>query len=69
MPLLTDPDRAVAKAYGVVGAFGLRRSVFFLDADGLVFWRGVSTTNVRFPSAAEIKDVVARCTGLSEKSR
>jgi peroxiredoxin Q/BCP len=54
MPLLTDADKAVAKQYGVVGAFGLRRSVFVIGADGRITWRWVSTTNVTFPGIPEI---------------
>ena len=32
MPLLCDVDREVARAYGVLGPMGLRRSVFVVDA-------------------------------------
>jgi peroxiredoxin Q/BCP len=59
MPLLADLDKQVATAYGIMGAFGLRRSVFVINRDGIVSWRWVSTTNLTFPSTAEIKDAVA----------
>lgn len=61
MPLLADADNKVASAYGVIGPFGLRRSVFVIDAAGFISWRWVSTLNVTFPSSAEIKDAVSRC--------
>lgn len=60
MPLLSDVDRQVAHAYGVVGAFGLRRSVFVVGADGRVSWRWVSATNVTFPGVDQIADALSR---------
>jgi peroxiredoxin Q/BCP len=56
MPLLSDEDRAVARAFGILGPMGLRRSVFIVDADGVVAWRRIVALNVLFPSVAEIKD-------------
>ena len=36
-PLVADPGKAIARLYGVLGAFGLaRRVTFLLDADGRV---------------------------------
>lgn len=36
-PLLADPDKAVAAAYGTLGPIGFpRRSVFIIDADGVI---------------------------------
>ena len=46
--------KAVARQYGVIGAFGLRRSVFVVGADGRIAWRWVSATNVTFPGIPEI---------------
>ncbi|MEO8106845.1 MAG: redoxin domain-containing protein [Actinomycetes bacterium] len=54
LPLLSDPGNTVAKSFGVVGAFGLRRSVFVVDADGQVAWRWVSALNVTFPGVDAI---------------
>ena len=59
MPLLADVDKDVARAYGVLGAFGLRRSVFVVDPDGLVSWRWVSTMNVTFPDVGEVREALA----------
>lgn len=58
MPLLADEQQQVAREFGIVGAFGLRRSVFVVDAAGLVSWRWVSTTNLTFPSVKDIKAAV-----------
>ena len=36
-PLLADTDKAVAAAYGTLGPIGFpRRSVFIIDADGII---------------------------------
>lgn len=38
-PLLADVDREVARAYGVLGMLGFyRRSIFVIDADGILVW-------------------------------
>lgn len=58
MPLLSDVDKFVANEYGIVGAFGLRRSVFIVDANGQIAWRWVSATNVTFPGVQEIGDAL-----------
>jgi peroxiredoxin Q/BCP len=55
MPLLSDPYKTVARAYGVLGPMGLRRSVFLVDSDGRIAWRRVTALNVVFPSVAEIR--------------
>jgi thioredoxin-dependent peroxiredoxin len=62
MPLLSDEGRVVAKQYGVVGAFGLRRSVFVVDGDGTIAWRWVSATNVTFPGIPEIVGALLQVT-------
>ena len=59
MPLLAYVDKAVARAYGVLGAFGLRRSVFVVDPEGLVAWRWVGTMNVTFPDVGEVREALA----------
>jgi len=55
MPLLSDVDREVARAYGVLGPMGLRRSVFVVDGDGRIAWRRVVSLNVLFPAVGEIR--------------
>jgi peroxiredoxin Q/BCP len=59
MPLLTDPGKEVARAYGVVGPLGIRRSVFIVDAGGRVAWRRVTAIGVTYPSAADIRSALA----------
>ncbi|MFI5099315.1 MAG: peroxiredoxin [Actinomycetes bacterium] len=55
MPLLSDVDREVARAYGVLGPMGLRRSVFVVAGDGRIAWRRVVSLNVLFPAVDEIR--------------
>ena len=53
--LLADVDRAVTGAYGVNGfGLGTRRSVFVIDADGIVRWKYVGLVGVTFPDAVKI---------------
>jgi peroxiredoxin Q/BCP len=59
MPLLTDPDKEVARSYGVVGPLGIRRSVFIVDAAGRIAWRRVTALGVTYPSAGDIKSALA----------
>jgi peroxiredoxin Q/BCP len=37
VPLLSDPDKRIARSYGVIGPMGLvRRSIFLVDGDGVL---------------------------------
>lgn len=47
-PLLADPDRAVARLYGVLGPLGIKRAVFVIDPDGIVQWQHVSTLGLTY---------------------
>jgi len=60
MPLLADTDNVVGRGYGIVGAMGLRRSVFVVDADGSIAWRWVAAVNVVFPGVDELRKVLGR---------
>ena len=62
MPLLSDQTKDVARAYGILGPLGLRRSVFVIDANGVVAWRRVTTLGVTFPTVAEVRTAVSDCT-------
>jgi peroxiredoxin Q/BCP len=55
MPLLSDPGMEVARNFGIVGAVGLRRSVFVIDAHGLVAWRRVTALSLSFPTVDEVR--------------
>lgn len=61
MPLLADPDKAVGKAYGAVGGplRQYRRSVFVVDAEGIVRWRHVSPiAGITYKDVDEIEEGV-----------
>jgi thioredoxin-dependent peroxiredoxin len=62
-PLLADKGLVVSRRYGIMllGA-GLRRSVFVIDADGVLRWKHVTLVGLTFPSADTIS---AQLAGLS----
>jgi thioredoxin-dependent peroxiredoxin len=54
-PLLADEGLTVARQYGItLGGAGLRRSVFVIDADGVLRWKHVTLVGLTFPSAQTI---------------
>jgi peroxiredoxin len=56
-PLLSDEDRAVGRAYGILGPLGFyRRSVFVVDAGGIVRFARRSAVSVTF---SPVDDVAA----------
>ncbi|MFJ6479544.1 MULTISPECIES: peroxiredoxin [unclassified Streptomyces] len=60
MPLLSDPDRAVARSFGITAPLiGLRRSVFIIDADGRLHWKHVTALGATFPPAAALASQLA----------
>jgi peroxiredoxin Q/BCP len=64
MPLLADTGLEAVKAYGIgLGGAGLRRSVFVVDAAGIVRWKHVTLVGLTFPSAATITAQVAALAG------
>lgn len=69
MPLLSDPAHAVARSYGVLGPFGLRRSVFVLDRAGQVAWRWVATVNLTFPGVDEVRRALGRTGAAVDRRR
>lgn len=68
-PLLADERGDVADAYGV-GLLGVsvRRSVFILDAEGVVRWKHVALLGVTYPSAATIREQLQRLGGTGPLS-
>jgi thioredoxin-dependent peroxiredoxin len=49
VPLLADTDRAVIRAYGVLGPAGLvRRSIFLVDPEGTVRYRHVALLGLHY---------------------
>jgi peroxiredoxin Q/BCP len=58
-PLLSDVEKSVAKAYGILGPIGFyRRSVFIIDADGIVRWARRAAAGLTFRPVDEIVDAV-----------
>ncbi|MEQ1702479.1 MAG: peroxiredoxin [Ilumatobacteraceae bacterium] len=58
-PLLADTDKAVAGAYGTLGPLGFpRRSVFIIDADGIVRYAHRAIAGLTFRPVGELIDVL-----------
>jgi peroxiredoxin Q/BCP len=59
-PLLADEGLAVSRSYGIaLAGVGLRRSVFVIDADGILRWKNVTLVGLTFPSAETISAQLA----------
>jgi peroxiredoxin Q/BCP len=58
-PLLADTDKSVAAAYGTLGPLGFpRRSVFIIDADGVVRYAHRAIAGLTFRPVGELIDVL-----------
>jgi thioredoxin-dependent peroxiredoxin len=58
-PLLADIEKKVAEAYGILGPLGFyRRSVFVVDADGVVRYAHRAIAGLTFRATSEIVDAV-----------
>ena len=56
VPLLADPDRAMIRAYGVLGPGGLvRRSIFIVDPTGIVRYRHVALLGLHYKDVEDLK--------------
>jgi peroxiredoxin Q/BCP len=54
-PLLADPDKEVAQAYGILGPLGFyRRSAFVIDPDGIVRYAHRAVAGLTFRSTDEL---------------
>jgi peroxiredoxin Q/BCP len=59
-PLLADEGLTVARQYGIVLAgVGLRRSVFVVDADGVLRWKHITLVGLTYPAADVISAQLA----------
>jgi peroxiredoxin Q/BCP len=59
-PLLADTDRAVAKQYGVAApVIGIRRSVFVVDADGVLRYKDMKLIGATFEKADKLGGILA----------
>jgi peroxiredoxin Q/BCP len=60
LPLLSDPGKRTARAYGVVGPGGLlRRSVFLIDGEGAIRYRQVALFGLRYQDVGDLERAVA----------
>ncbi|MGH2956017.1 MAG: peroxiredoxin [Solirubrobacterales bacterium] len=59
VPLLSDPGKQVARAYGVVGPGGfIRRAVFLVDGEGNVRYRHVALFGLRYQDVGDLERAV-----------
>jgi thioredoxin-dependent peroxiredoxin len=60
-PLLADTDKAVGRLYGILGPLGFyRRSVFVIDAEGIVAYAHRSATGMTFKKSDELVAALTR---------
>ncbi len=60
-PLLADTARTAVKAYGIaVPGLGLRRSVFLVDADGVLRWKQIGLLGVTYSDVDTITEQVRK---------
>jgi peroxiredoxin Q/BCP len=60
MPLLADPDKAVIREYGIaMPGLGLKRSVFLVDAAGILRWKHVARLGLSFQPVATLTAEIA----------
>ncbi|HEY8545786.1 MAG TPA: peroxiredoxin [Acidimicrobiales bacterium] len=60
-PLLADTDKAVGKAYGILGPVGFyRRSIFVVDKEGIVRHAHRAVAGLSFRPTAELVEAVRR---------
>jgi thioredoxin-dependent peroxiredoxin len=61
VPLLADPDKAVARMFGVTRPLlGTQRATFVLDADGVVAWCKIHALGLDYVGVDELAAVLAR---------
>jgi peroxiredoxin Q/BCP len=63
-PLLADTDRTVIKQYGIaMPGLGLRRSIFLVDAEGILRWKHVARLGLTFQPVETLTKQVAALAG------
>ncbi|MBF6620413.1 MAG: peroxiredoxin [Patulibacter sp.] len=66
VPLLADPDRAVAQRYGVASKFlGTKRATFVIDEAGRVAWRKIHALGVTYVGVDELQAVIGKLPATS----
>ena len=63
MPLLADSDRQAVTAYGIGLGSLVRRSVFIIDAEGMLRWKHVAALGLTFRDIPTLTAQLARLTG------
>ena len=59
LPLLSDTDKEIGRAYGIVGPLGFyRRSIFIVDSEGVIRFARRSLTNLTFMATADLGDAI-----------
>jgi thioredoxin-dependent peroxiredoxin len=59
LPLLSDEDKAVGQAYGVLGPLGFyRRSVFVVDRDGVIRFARRSLSNLTYLPTKDLVEAI-----------
>ncbi len=67
MPLLADTDRAVGEKYGILGPLGFyRRSVFVIDADGVIRFARRSLSSLTFVDSGQLVEAVKQASATTE---
>jgi peroxiredoxin Q/BCP len=60
MPLLADPDKSVIREYGIaLPGLGLKRSIFLVDADGVLRWKHVARLGLTFQPVQTLTEQIA----------
>lgn len=59
LPLLADDGGAAARAYGVGTPLGVRRSVFVVDAAGVLRWKHVALVGLSYQDVATLRDALS----------
>ncbi len=56
IPLLSDADKRVARAFGVVGPGGfIRRALFLVDGEGIIRYRHVALFGLRYQDIGDLE--------------
>ena len=60
VPLLSDPDKKVARKYGVLGPGGfIRRAIFLVDPAGTVRYRNVALFGLRYQDVGDLERAIS----------
>ncbi len=59
VPLLADPDKEVARAYGVLAGPMVRRAIFIVDEQGVIRHRKVSLVGLSFETVDDLEVALA----------